>query len=123
MPARSIRTRLRELRRDVHALSLAARDERTPRAAKALIVLLAAYVASPIDPIPDVIPVVGYLDELVLVPLGVALALRLVPDAVMADCRERADDAVDAGAARWLVAGLTVLAWVAIAIVAARLLA
>lgn len=122
MASLRVRERLGDLRRELSALALAAGDERTPVTAKALIVLLAAYVASPIDPIPDFIPIAGYLDELLLVPIGVALALRLVPAEVMNDCRERADDAVDAGAVRWLVAALTLLAWLGLGFFALRAL-
>lgn len=80
----------RTVRRDVHALWLAARDPRTPWHARALAVAIAAYALSPIDLIPDFVPVLGYLDDAVLLPLGILLAIRLVPDEVMADCRARA---------------------------------
>lgn len=78
------------LKRDVLALWLAARDPRTPLIAKVTAAAVAAYALSPIDLIPDVIPVLGYLDDLLLVPLGILLAVRLIPDDLMADCRARA---------------------------------
>ncbi|MBN1242821.1 MAG: DUF1232 domain-containing protein [Spirochaetales bacterium] len=78
------------LKRDTLALWLAYRDPRTPWYAKAAAAAVAVYAFSPIDLIPDFIPVLGYLDDLLLLPLGVALAARLVPVAVMDDCRERA---------------------------------
>lgn len=71
-------------------LWLAARDDRVPWFAKALAGLVAAYALSPIDLIPDFIPVIGYLDDLVLVPLGILLVIRLIPQAVLADLREQA---------------------------------
>jgi len=77
----------REVRRDVHALHLAARDPRTPWYAKAFALLIAAYALSPIDLIPDFIPVLGYLDEVVLLPLAILLAVRLVPAEVMVEHR------------------------------------
>jgi uncharacterized membrane protein YkvA (DUF1232 family) len=81
----------RRLRTESHAMYLAARDPRTPWYAKLVVASVAAYALSPIDLIPDFIPVVGYLDDLVIVPLGVLLAARLVPAEVLADCRARAE--------------------------------
>ena len=81
------------LKRDVVALWLAARDPRTPWSARIVAGLTAAYALSPIDLIPDVIPVLGLLDDLLIVPLGIWLALRLIPADLMAEMRERAADA------------------------------
>ncbi len=77
--------------RDVTALWLAARDRRTPLGAKLMAALTAAYALSPVDLIPDFIPVLGYVDDLILVPLGVWLAVRLIPSELMDELRERAD--------------------------------
>ena len=81
----------RTLKRDVHALYLAARDPRVPWIAKALAVLVAGYALSPIDLIPDFIPVLGYLDDLIIVPLGIWLAVQLIPPEIMAEHRATAD--------------------------------
>jgi uncharacterized membrane protein YkvA (DUF1232 family) len=81
----------RRVKRDTYALFLAARDPRTPWYAKVCAACLVAYAFSPLDLIPDVIPVLGYLDDVIIVPLGILLVLRLVPPAVMADCRARAE--------------------------------
>lgn len=89
-PQRSLRDRARAIRRDVLAVWFAARDPRTPWYAKACAVLVAAYALSPIDLIPDFVPVLGYLDDLVLVPLGVLLVVRLVPSHLMDEFRSRA---------------------------------
>ena len=78
------------LKRDVVALWLAARDARTPLWAKLLAGAVAAYALSPIDLIPDFIPILGYLDDLVIVPLGIVLAVKLIPPALMAEFRARA---------------------------------
>jgi uncharacterized membrane protein YkvA (DUF1232 family) len=75
---------------ETHALYLAAQDSRTPWYAKVLVATVAAYALSPIDLIPDFVPVLGYLDDLVIIPLGIFLAVRLVPAAVLAECRVRA---------------------------------
>ena len=97
-PLRMIRTSLlerlkgwaRAIGRDVVALWLAARDPRVPWHAKALAAAVAAYALSPIDLIPDFIPLLGYLDDLLIVPLGILLAVRLIPEAILAELRERA---------------------------------
>jgi len=81
----------RRLKRDVVALWIAARDPRVPLAAKLVAGGVAAYALSPIDLIPDFIPVLGYLDDLLLVPLGIMLAIRLVPQEIMAQARAEAN--------------------------------
>ncbi len=78
------------LKREIHALGLAARDPRTPRLARWLAVGVVAYALSPIDLIPDFIPLLGFLDDVILLPLGLWIVLRLIPDEVMQDCRTRA---------------------------------
>jgi uncharacterized membrane protein YkvA (DUF1232 family) len=117
---RRIREWARRIKRDVHALWLAARDPRTPWYAKALALGIAAYALSPIDLIPDFIPVLGYLDELILLPLAIALAVRLVPPPVMAEHRAAAARAENRPTSRsgaafvialWLLAAALLLWW------------
>ena len=84
------RARARMLKQEVYALYLAYRDPRVPWYARLLAACVVGYALSPIDLIPDFIPILGYLDDLVLVPLGLALALRLIPPPVLADCRTQA---------------------------------
>jgi uncharacterized membrane protein YkvA (DUF1232 family) len=86
----SIKQWARAIKRDMVALWLAARDPRVPWYAKAVAGAVAAYALSPIDLIPDFIPVIGYLDDLVIVPLGILLAVRLVPAELMAEFRTEA---------------------------------
>lgn len=88
---RRLKMRAQELKREVYALYLAVRDPRTPWFARALGVLVVAYALSPIDLIPDFIPVLGLLDDLVLIPAGIALILKMVPPEVMAEHRARAE--------------------------------
>ena len=111
----------RVLKRDVHALWFAARDPRTPWLAKALALLVAAYALSPIDLIPDFIPVLGYLDDLLLVPLGIWLVIRLIPADLMTEYRALAERAgarpVGKTAAcvvvlTWLALGIALALWV-----------
>jgi uncharacterized membrane protein YkvA (DUF1232 family) len=82
--------RARQLQAEVYALYLAYRDPRVPWYAKAVAVCVVGYALSPIDLIPDFIPVLGYLDDLVLIPLGIVLVLRIIPPAVMDECRAQA---------------------------------
>jgi uncharacterized membrane protein YkvA (DUF1232 family) len=109
------REQARKLKQDVVAIALAMRDPRVPWYAKALGACVVAYVLSPIDLIPDFIPVVGYLDDLVLVPLGLFLLLRLIPAPVMAEHRAAAAELAQrpvsyAGAAAIVVIWLAALA-------------
>jgi uncharacterized membrane protein YkvA (DUF1232 family) len=78
------------LKEDTYALYLAARDPRVPVVAKLVVVLVVAYALSPIDLIPDFIPVLGYLDDMLLVPMGIALAIKLMPGDVWEDCKSQA---------------------------------
>jgi uncharacterized membrane protein YkvA (DUF1232 family) len=99
----------RAIRRDTHALARAARDPRVPWYAKALALCVAAYALSPIDLIPDVIPVIGLLDEIVLLPLAMMLVIRLIPPAVMAEHRAAAEAAPPSRTAAVVI----VLIWIA----------
>jgi uncharacterized membrane protein YkvA (DUF1232 family) len=82
--------RARYLKAETFALYLAARHTGTPWYAKLIVAAIVAYVLSPLDLIPDFVPILGYLDDLVLIPLGVTLAIKMIPPAVMSECRERA---------------------------------
>ena len=84
--------KLRHLKIEIYALYLAYRDPRVPWYAKAFVALVVGYAFSPIDLIPDFIPVLGYLDDLVLIPLGVAVAIKMIPEKVMDDCRIRSKE-------------------------------
>ena len=102
------------LRRDVAALLLAVRDPRTPLTARIIAALVVAYALSPIDLIPDFVPVLGYLDDLIIVPLGLALVLRLVPAALMAEYRA---SALQQPVSRlgWIGLVIVVMLWVGVA--------
>ncbi len=105
------------LKRDVLTLWIAARDSRTPVAARVLAMAVAAYALSPIDLVPDFIPVLGQLDELLILPLAIALALRLIPAALLAEFREAADRRSGRPRSR-VAAAFIVLVWLAGAILA-----
>jgi len=102
----------RLLEQDVHALYLASRDPRTPWYAKALAIAVAAYALSPIDLIPDFIPVLGYLDDVLLVPLGILLVVWLIPPGIMAEHRELAAGAQERPVSR-AAAVVIVCIWIA----------
>src|SRR4030042_5323458 len=89
MILRSWRAKVKRLKTDVYALYLAFRDRRPPWYAKAFIILIVAYALSPVDLLPDFIPVIGYLDDLILVPAGIYLAIKMVPLTVMNECRQK----------------------------------
>jgi uncharacterized membrane protein YkvA (DUF1232 family) len=88
-----IKTWARTVKTDAHAVYLAARDPRVPWYAKILAIAVAAYALSPIDLIPDFVPIFGYLDDLIIVPLGIWLVVVLIPYEVMAEYRIKAREA------------------------------
>ena len=108
--------RAQELKKDTYALFLAYKDPRTPWYAKVFTGLVVAYAFSPIDLIPDFIPVLGYLDDLILIPLGMRAAIKMIPPEVMADCRAKAQaDMVKGKPINWIAAVVIVLIWVVLA--------
>jgi uncharacterized membrane protein YkvA (DUF1232 family) len=109
----------RAVKRDVHALYLAARDPRVPWYAKLVAVAVVAYALSPIDLIPDFIPVLGYLDDAVIVPAGILLAVKLVPADLMREFRALAVSAEGERALGKRGAAIVVVLWIAAAVVAA----
>jgi uncharacterized membrane protein YkvA (DUF1232 family) len=106
----------RGIKRDVHALYLAARDPRVPWYAKALAAAVAGYALSPLDLIPDFIPVVGYLDDLILVPLGILAVIRLIPTEILAEHRATAAAARDRPVSRVAAVAIICIWVVAIAL-------
>jgi uncharacterized membrane protein YkvA (DUF1232 family) len=100
----------KRLKRDVMTLYFAVCDERTPLLARGLALLVVGYALSPFDLIPDVIPVLGMLDDLILVPLGVWLVLKLVPNVVLEAARARANK-LESRPVSWLGASFMVLVW------------
>ncbi len=107
-----IKERSKTLKRDTYAIWFAYNDKRTPKRAKILAAIVTAYAFSPIDLIPDFIPVLGYLDDLILLPAGIALVLKMIPSAVMADARKLAEQHLaEKKPVNWLVAALIILVW------------
>jgi uncharacterized membrane protein YkvA (DUF1232 family) len=111
-----MKQRARKLKAETFALYLAVRDPRTPWYAKLLAAAVVAYAFSPIDLIPDFIPVLGYLDDLILLPLGITLAIKMVPRHVLAECRAQAKQTVANGKPVGRIAGIAVVAlWLSLA--------
>lgn len=109
--------RAQDLKKETFALFLAYKDPRTPWYAKVFTGFVVAYAFSPIDLIPDFIPVLGYLDDLVLVPLGISMAIKMIPQEVLAECRAKAQIEMDKGKpVNWAAAVAIGLIWVAVLI-------
>jgi uncharacterized membrane protein YkvA (DUF1232 family) len=107
----SLKEKAKQLKNETYALYLASKDRRVPWYAKAFVILIVAYALSPIDLIPDFIPELGYLDDLILIPAGIWLALKMVPQDVMDDCRKRAKQEMGSGKTNWLGAAIIVVIW------------
>lgn len=117
----SLKSRARRLKAETLALFLAARHPATPWYAKLLVAGIVAYAFSPIDLIPDFVPVLGYLDDLVLIPLGILLALRLIPPLVLAECRAKAAEMAATVRPVSRAAGFVIMGiWVALVVLGLR---
>ncbi len=116
--------RARELKVQVYALYLAYRDPRVPLPAKIVAAFVVGYAFSPIDLIPDFIPVLGYVDDLIIVPLGIALALKMMPAEVLAECQERSREVMKLGKPVNKIAAVLIIAiWLLLAVLAIRFVA
>lgn len=116
--------RVRQMKKETYALYLAYRDPRTPWYARILAACVVGYAFSPIDLIPDTIPVLGYLDDLILVPLGIALTLKMIPPEVMGTCRKRAEAEMrDGRPTNWVAGGAVIAAWLILAALSVILVA
>ena len=105
----------KKLKRQVFTLYFACRDERVPWYAKVFIVCVVAYAFSPIDLIPDFIPILGYLDDVILIPLGIYISLKLIPDNVIVDCEMKAEEMMKKGKPKnWIVGSLILLIWLVV---------
>jgi uncharacterized membrane protein YkvA (DUF1232 family) len=115
--------RVRQLKQETSAICLACKDPRMPWYVRVFAGFVVAYAFSPIDLIPDVIPILGYLDDLVLVPLGIILVLKMIPSEVLEECRAQAEVVMAEGkpkskiaaiviVAIWLVLGILTVVWI-----------
>ena len=108
--------RARHLKREVYALYLACKDPRVPWHARILAICVVGYAFSPLDLIPDFIPILGHIDDLILIPLGVAAVIKLIPPPVLQECRDKAQAALDQRKpTNWVAGSIIVLIWVLLA--------
>ncbi|CAN5763590.1 hypothetical protein BH23ACT11_BH23ACT11_19880 [soil metagenome] len=117
---RDLRQWARRLKTEVYALYLAFKDPRVPWYARAFVAVVVGYAFSPIDLIPDPIPVLGYLDDIILLPLGIALAIRMIPADVLSDCRENVRTVEDKPVNK-TAAAVVILLWLLLAATAVAL--
>ena|SRR5215207_6182752 len=112
------KTQAKQLKIEVYALYLAYRDPRVPLYARIFAAIVVAYAFSPLDLIPDPIPVLGYLDDLVLIPLGVLLARRMIPETVLLESRQQAEEVMRQGKpVNKVAAAVIVVIWLALALI------
>ncbi len=117
----NFRQKVKELKQELHAVTLACKDSRTPWYAKVLAGCVIAYALSPIDLIPDPIPVLGYLDDLLLIPVGIAAVRKMIPEEVLFECRLKAREASnDPKRKNWMAAGIILAIWVTLGILTVR---
>lgn len=111
----TLKERAKRLKKDIPALFLALSHPKTPTAAKILAALTVGYALSPVDLVPDFIPVLGYLDDVLLLPAMVTLTIRLIPQDILEECREKGEKIwSDKGQKRWYYAIPVVLIWLAV---------
>jgi len=116
----SLKQAARRLKKETYAVYLASTDQRVPWYARILAGVTVAYAFSPIDLIPDFIPILGYLDDLIIVPLGIWLVLKMIPPQVLAECREKAATEIERGKPINRAATVVIIAiWIGLGILAA----
>ena len=109
----SWKQKAKQLKREIHAVYLAMKDPRTPWYARALAAVIVGYAFSPIDLIPDPIPILGYLDDLVILPLGIILLVKVIPPEILSDCRAKAAaEAKSKKPKNWIAGSIIIAIWV-----------
>lgn len=110
-----IRQKVKKIKKEVGALYLAYKRPDVPRYAKLICILVVGYALSPIDLIPDFIPVLGYLDDLILLPLGITFAIKLIPKNSMDECRQQSENIFSEGKPQsWAAGSVIILIWIII---------
>ncbi|MBI4284068.1 MAG: DUF1232 domain-containing protein [Chloroflexi bacterium] len=118
----SLKQKARRLKTETATLYLACRDPRVPWYAKVFMAAIVGYALNPIDLIPDFIPVLGYVDDLVIVPAGVFLALKMIPREVLAECRAKAQSEPISSQAKWVAASVIIAVWLLVIYLLIRLI-
>ena len=111
----------KQLKREIHAVYLAMKDPRTPWYARVLAAIIVGYAFSPIDLIPDPIPILGYLDDLVLLPLGIILLIKIIPSEVLVECRAKAAASAESKQPKnWIAGSIIIALWIGLIILTTR---
>jgi uncharacterized membrane protein YkvA (DUF1232 family) len=117
---KSLKQLAKKLKKETYAIYLVSTDQRVPWYARMLAGVTVAYAFSPIDLIPDFIPILGYLDDLIIVPFGIWLVIKMIPPEVLAECREKAAAEIDRGKPiNRAAAAIIVAIWISFGILAA----
>jgi len=112
-----LKGKARSIKQNVFVLFLSYKDSRVPWYTKLFTICVVAYAFSPIDLIPDFIPILGYLDDLIIVPLGIALALKMIPEPVLIDCREKAEEIrINGKPKNWITGIIFIVIWTLLAL-------
>lgn len=118
-----LKEKFKQLKRETYAIYLACKDPRVPWYAKVLASCVVAYAFSPIDLIPDFIPIIGYLDDLLIVPLGIFLVLKMIPKNVIEECRQKAELTINQDKpTNWTAAIIIVIIWLLVGVLLAILI-
>lgn len=120
-PVGALKQRADQLKINLYAIYLAYKDPRVPWYARVFAACVVGYAFSPIDLVPDFIPVLGYLDDVILIPLGVAATLKMIPPDVLAECRLKAQSAIATGKGKpknWVAAAVIIAIWLLLAALA-----
>lgn len=113
----TLKAKAKKLKQELFVLFLAYKDQRVPWYVKLFALSVVAYAFSPIDLIPDFIPIIGYIDDLIIVPIGISIALKLIPPAVLEDCRIQAEKIRKNGKPKnWFMAAVFILIWILVSI-------
>lgn len=117
MVLEKLKNKAKAIKQSVFVLYLSYKDPRVPWYAKLFAVLVVAYAFSPIDLIPDFIPVLGFLDDLIIVPLGITLAMKMIPEAVLIDCRSKAEEIRKNGKPKnWITGAIFIMIWLVLSV-------
>ena len=110
-----LKARAKKIKQDIFVLVEAYKHPKTPLYVKLLSIIIVAYAFSPIDLIPDFIPVLGYLDDIILVPLGISLVLKLIPSDILEECREKVKNSEKVKKKNWIAGFIIICIWISIA--------
>nr|WP_295971423.1 YkvA family protein [uncultured Bacillus sp.] len=110
----SLKAKAKKIKQEIFVLVEAYKHPRTPLLVKLLSITIVAYAFSPIDLIPDFIPILGYLDDIILIPLGITLVLKLIPKDVLQECRETVEHSKKVKKKNWLAGGTIIILWVGV---------